>query len=68
VEHTARLQQVLGYQFRDSDLLDLALTHCSVGGQNNERLEFLGDSIVNHIIAEALFKGRRDESNAGFSG
>jgi ribonuclease-3 len=55
VEHTARLQQVLGYQFRDSDLLDLALTHCSVGGQNNERLEFLGDSIVNHIIAEALF-------------
>lgn len=55
MEHTARLQQVLGYQFRDSDLLDLALTHCSVGGQNNERLEFLGDSIVNHIIAEALF-------------
>jgi ribonuclease-3 len=55
VEHTARLQQVLGYQFRDSDLLNLALTHCSAGGQNNERLEFLGDSIVNHIIAEALF-------------
>jgi ribonuclease-3 len=55
VEHTARLQQVLGYQFRDPDLLNLALTHCSAGGQNNERLEFLGDSIVNHIIAEALF-------------
>ena len=55
MEHTARLQQVLGYQFRDSGLLDLALTHCSAGGQNNERLEFLGDSIVNHIIAEALF-------------
>ena len=55
MEDTARLQQVLGYQFRDSDLLDLALTHCSAGGQNNERLEFLGDSIVNHIIAEALF-------------
>ena len=55
MEHTARLQQVLGYQFRDSDLLNLALTHCSAGGQNNERLEFLGDSIVNHIIAEALF-------------
>ena len=55
MEHTARLQQVLGYQFRDSDLLNLALTHCSAGGQNHERLEFLGDSIVNHIIAEALF-------------
>lgn len=55
MENTARLQRALGYQFRDSTLLDLALTHCSVGGQNNERLEFLGDSIVNHIIAEALF-------------
>ena len=55
MEHTTRLQQVLGYQFRDPDLLDLALTHCSAGGQNNERLEFLGDSILNHIIAEALF-------------
>ncbi len=55
MESTARLQQALGYQFRDAGLLDLALTHCSAGGQNNERLEFLGDSIVNHIIAEALF-------------
>ena len=55
MEHTTRLQQVLGYQFRDPDLLDLALTHCSAGGENNERLEFLGDSILNHIIAEALF-------------
>jgi ribonuclease-3 len=56
VEDTARLQRVLGYQFVDLDLLNLALTHCSVGGRNNERLEFLGDSIVNHIIAEALFQ------------
>ena len=51
----ARLQQALGYQFRDSSLLQLALTHRSVGGRNNERLEFLGDSILNHIIAEALY-------------
>jgi ribonuclease-3 len=51
-----RLQRALGYQFRDPDLLNLALTHCSAGGQNNERLEFLGDSIVNHIIAEALYQ------------
>mgnify|MGYP001812080219 CR=1 FL=1 len=52
----ARLQRALGYQFRDLQLLTLALTHRSAGGQNNERLEFLGDSILNHIIAEALFE------------
>jgi ribonuclease-3 len=52
----ARLQKALGYQFRDSQLLTLALTHRSAAGQNNERLEFLGDSIVNHIIAEDLYR------------
>jgi ribonuclease III len=51
----ARLQGVLGYQFGDPDLLSLALTHSSAGKNNNERLEFLGDSIINHIIAEALY-------------
>jgi ribonuclease-3 len=51
----ARLQQALGYQFGNPGLLQLALTHCSAGNQNNERLEFLGDSILNHIVAEALY-------------
>ncbi|MCB1689377.1 MAG: ribonuclease III [Halioglobus sp.] len=51
----ARLQKVLGYQFDNVELLQLALTHCSAGNQNNERLEFLGDSILNHIVAEALY-------------
>ncbi len=50
-----RLQARLEYQFHDRELLELALTHRSVGGRNNERLEFLGDSIVNHVIAEALY-------------
>lgn len=50
-----RLQRTLGYQFRNIELLQLALTHRSAGGRNNERLEFLGDSILNHIIAEALY-------------
>ncbi|MGQ4877334.1 ribonuclease III [Billgrantia sp. LNSP4103-1] len=46
----------IGYSFRDDSLLELAMTHRSYGGQNNERLEFLGDSIVNFIIAEALYE------------
>ena len=51
-----RLQRALGYEFVDPQLLTLALTHRSAGGHNNERLEFLGDSIVNHVIAEALYR------------
>jgi ribonuclease-3 len=50
-----RLQGALGHEFADPQLLALALTHRSAGRRNNERLEFLGDSIVNHIIAEAIF-------------
>ncbi|MBW6392156.1 MULTISPECIES: ribonuclease III [Halomonadaceae] len=46
----------IGYSFRDDSLLELAVTHRSFGGQNNERLEFLGDSIVNFVIAEALYE------------
>lgn len=49
------LSRKLGYQFNDVNLLKIALTHRSSGDENNERLEFLGDSIVNFVIAEALF-------------
>ena len=50
-----KLSQRIDYTFRDTSLIELALTHRSCGGKNNERLEFLGDSIVNLVIAEALF-------------
>lgn len=50
------LQSLIGYQFQDPRHLQLALTHRSHGATNNERLEFLGDSILNLIIGEALFK------------
>lgn len=53
---SANLQRALGYEFSDPELLRLALTHRSAGNRNNERLEFLGDSIVNHVIAEYLFQ------------
>jgi ribonuclease-3 len=51
-----KLQRRLGYQFEDPERLLLALTHRSHGNQNNERLEFLGDSIVNMVIAEYLYR------------
>lgn len=46
----------LGHQFSQAGLVDQALTHRSHGQLNNERLEFLGDSIVNFIVAQALFE------------
>lgn len=49
------LARKLGYKFNDLSLLELALTHRSQGANNNERLEFLGDSLVNFIIADSLF-------------
>jgi len=50
------LQIQLGYFFKDETLLELALTHKSYSNSsNNERLEFLGDSILNSIISEYLF-------------
>lgn len=51
-----KLFSELDYQFQDETLFQLALTHRSAGGAvHNERLEFLGDSIVNCVIAEQLF-------------
>ena len=59
-----RLQQRLGYEFRDNALLKLALTHRSVGAKNNERLEFLGDAILNCTIAQVLYE-RFPSANEG---
>lgn len=50
------LCQKLGYQFKDESLLAMAITHRSFSANNNERIEFLGDSLLNMIIAEALYK------------
>lgn len=50
-----KLQDTIEYQFNDLALLELAMTHKSAGSPNNERLEFLGDSMLNAIAAEALF-------------
>ena len=41
--------------FKQPELLKLALTHRSKGGEHNERLEFLGDAVVNFVIAEILY-------------
>lgn len=52
----SRLERKLGYTFKDQGLMTLALTHRSYAGRNNERLEFLGDAILNFVAGEALFE------------
>jgi len=59
-----RLQARLGYTFLKPELLVMALTHRSHGTRNNERLEFLGDSILSLVIAEDLF-ARFDQAREG---
>lgn len=51
-----KLALILGHEFSDPGLLRAALTHRSYGAAHNERLEFLGDGILNFVVAAALFK------------
>ena len=51
-----RLSKKIGYNFNQPQLLIQALTHRSAKGQHNERLEFLGDSILGFVIAQALYE------------
>jgi ribonuclease-3 len=50
------------YRFNDPELLALALTHRSIGRLNNERLEFLGDSVLNFVVSARLFDLNTDSS------
>lgn len=50
------LSKRLNYEFKQPKLLKIALTHRSKGGEHNERLEFLGDAVVNFVIAEILYQ------------
>ncbi len=51
----SQLAKLLGYQFNDESLLVQALTHRSFKGSHNERLEFIGDSLLGMFVAEALY-------------
>ena len=60
-----KLEDKLGYSFNNKDLLGLALIHKSFNNiENNERLEFLGDAILNAVISEYLYL-RFDSENEG---
>lgn len=56
IKPASELSRRIGHSFTDEALFELALTHRSCGKKNNERLEFLGDSILNFVIADDLFE------------
>jgi ribonuclease-3 len=55
IKEPKQLAKTLGLHFNQQELLVTALTHRSVGANNNERLEFLGDSILGFVIAQKLY-------------
>jgi ribonuclease-3 len=63
----AALQRTIGYQFQEPALLVRALTHRSFGADNNERLEFIGDGLVNAVVAELLYSHYPDLDEGSLS-
>ena len=62
-----RLCNRLGYPVGRAALLEQALTHRSCGSPHNERLEFLGDAVLNLVVAEMLYSERPDASEGDLS-
>lgn len=60
-------ETVLRYSFRDSSLLERALTHRSAARANNERLEYLGDSFLSYAIARRLYERREADTEGDLS-
>lgn len=61
------LSTALAYRFGDPALLEQALTHRSYSGNNNERLEFLGDALIGAVMADALYHARRTAEEGALS-
>ena len=56
MQSAEKLSANVGHCFKHPELLALALSHRSIGSDNNERLEFLGDSILSYVISVELYR------------
>jgi ribonuclease-3 len=61
------LYKTLHYRFDDARLLNQALTHRSASGSNNERLEFLGDAVLDFVISDSVYRARPSASEGDLS-
>ena len=55
-DRTERVMEALGYTFHDEALLRRALTHPSAGREDNQRLEFLGDAVLQYLMSDKLYR------------
>jgi ribonuclease-3 len=71
MRHEHDLERELGYSFRDRELFEKALTHASYANENgracNERLEFLGDAVLELCVSEILYSSHADMDEGGLS-
>lgn len=63
-----RASEIPGYSFRDPGLLELALTHPSAGTPDNQRLEFLGDAVLELLVSEKLYRAYPDKAEGELTG
>jgi len=61
------LEKTLRYRFQNADLYQQALTHRSATNRNNERLEFLGDAVLDFVVSEAVYLARPDSAEGDLS-
>lgn len=61
------LMKALGYRFRNEELLRQALTHPSMGRQDNQRLEFLGDAVLQYLMSDMLYKTHPADQEGGLT-
>ena len=61
------LQETLHYEFQDAELFQQALTHRSATNRNNERLEFLGDAVLDFVISEVVYNARPEAPEGDLS-
>ncbi len=62
-----KLEKALGYFFRDEALLRRALTHPSMGKEDNQRLEFLGDAVLQYLMSDKLFREHPGDREGGLT-
>ncbi|NLB89605.1 MAG: ribonuclease III [Clostridiales bacterium] len=64
---TKQFEKAIGYAFQSPELLKQALTHPSIEGKNNQRLEFLGDAVLEYHITLTLYQEYPEDDEGGLT-